>query len=188
MRLLEEALELLQTDHVDAWQLHRLTTPEDNTQVFGKNGAMKALLQARESGMVRNLGITGHTDPDVLIEAMRRFEFDQILMAFNAADPHHLSFTAKLLPLAVEQRMGIIGMKVCARGRLLDAITMREAMDYVLSYPVSTVIVGCDSIAQLEENVEIARTFTPVSAAQMADLHDRTAPIARECLWFRRGA
>lgn len=188
MRLLEEALKLLQTDHVDAWQLHRLSTPEDNAQVFGKNGAMKALLEARESGMVRNLGITGHTDPDVLMEAMRRFEFDQILMAFNAADPHHLSFTAKLLPLAIEKRMGIIGMKVCARGRLLGRITMREAMNYVLSYPVSTVIVGCDTIAQLEENIEIARTFTPINAAQMAALHERTEPIARECLWFRRGA
>jgi aryl-alcohol dehydrogenase-like predicted oxidoreductase len=188
MRLLEDSLKLLQTDHVDAWQLHRLSTPEDNTQVFGKNGAMKALLEARESGMVRNLGITGHTDPDVLMEAMRRFEFDQILMAFNAADPHHLSFTAKLLPLAVEKRMGIIGMKVCARGRLLDAITMREAMDYVLSYPVSTVIVGCDTLTQLEENVELARTFTPINAAQMAAIHERTKPIASECLWFRRGA
>ena len=188
MRLLEDSLKLLHTDHVDAWQLHRLSTPEDNAQVFGKNGAMKALLEARESGLVRYLGITGHTDPDVLMDAMRRFDFDQILMAFNAADPHHLSFTAKLLPLAVEKRMGIIGMKVCARGRLLSKITMREAMDYVLTYPVSTVIVGCDTIGQLEENVELARTFTPLSAAQVATIHDRTEPIARECLWFRRGA
>ena len=188
MRLLEDSLKLLQTDHVDAWQLHRLSTPEDNAQVFGKDGAMKALLKARESGLVRYLGITGHTDPDVLMDAMRRFPFDQILMAFNAADPHHLSFTAKLLPLAVEKRMGIIGMKVCARGRLLEKISMREAMDYVLSHPVSTVIVGCDSIAQLEENIELARTFTPINAAQMADLHQRTEADARDCLWFRRGA
>ena len=113
---------------------------------------------------------------------------DQILMAFNAADPHHLSFTAKLLPMAVEKRMGIIGMKVCARGRLLEKISMREAMDYVLSYPVSTVIVGCDSIAQLEENVELARTHTPINAQQMAALHERTKPIASQALWFRRDA
>lgn len=188
MRLLEESLRLLQTDHVDAWQLHRLSYPDDNDEVFGKHGAMKALLEAREQGMVRYLGITGHTDPDVLMEAMRRFDFDQILMAFNAADPHHLSFTAKLLPMAVEKRMGIIGMKVCARGRLFEKITMREAMDYVLSFPVSTVIVGCDSIAQLEENVELARTHTPISDTQMTALHARTKPIASRALWFRRGA
>jgi len=188
MRLLEESLKLLQTDRIDAWQLHRLSYPSDNDAVFGKDGAMKALLEAREAGVVRNLGITGHTDPDVLIEAMRRFDFDQILMAFNAADPHHLSFTAKLLPMAVEKQMGIIGMKVCARGRLLSKISMREAMDYVLSYPVSTVIVGCESIEQLEENIELARTFKPISAAQMAALHERTKPIASHALWFRRDA
>ena len=188
MRLLEESLRLLQTDHVDAWQLHRLSYPNDNYEVFGKNGAMKALLEARDAGVVRYLGITGHTDPEVLMEAMRRFDFDQILMAFNAADPHHLSFTAELLPMAVEKGMGIIGMKVCARGRILRAITMREAMNYVLSFPVSTVIVGCDDIAQLEENVELARGFTPISDRQMVDLHERTKPIAGQSLFFRRDA
>jgi aryl-alcohol dehydrogenase-like predicted oxidoreductase len=188
MRLLEESLQLLQTDHVDAWQLHRLSYPKDNDEVFAKDGAMKALIEAREQGVVRNLGITGHTDPDVLMEAMRRFDFDQILMAFNAADPHHLSFTAELLPMAVEQEMGIIGMKVCARGRILDKITMREAMNYVLSYPVSTVVVGCDDIPQLEENIELARSFTPISERQMADLHERTESIASRSLWFRRDA
>lgn len=188
MRLLEDSLNLLHTDRIDAWQLHRLSYPKDNDEVFGKNGAMKALLEAREQGVVRNLGITGHTDPDVLMEAIRRFDFDQILMAFNAADPHHLSFTEKLLPLAVERRMGIIGMKVPARGRLLGTITMREAMDYVLSYPVSTVIVGCDDVAQLEENVELARTFNPINATQMAALHERTKPVASRALFFRRGA
>ena len=188
MRLLEESLRLLQTDYIDAWQLHRLSYPGDNDQVFGKDGAMKALLEARESGVVRYLGITGHTDPEVLMEAMRRFDFDQILMAFNAADPHHLSFTAQLLPMAVEKEMGIIGMKVCARGRILQAITMREAMNYVLSFPVSTVIVGCDDIPQLEENISLARSFTPISDRQMADLHERTKPVASQSLFFRRDA
>lgn len=188
MRLLEESLRILQTDRIDAWQLHRLSYPGDTEEVFGKNGAMRALLEARESGVVRYLGITGHTDPEVLMEAMRRFDFDQILMAFNAADPHHLSFTAELLPMAVEKGMGIIGMKVCARGRILSAISMREAMNYVLSYPVSTVIVGCDDIAQLEENVELARSFTPISTRQMAELHERTKPVASQSLFFRRDA
>ena len=188
MRLLEDSLELLQTDVIDAWQLHRLSFPNDNDEVFAEDGAMKALLEAKEQGVVRNLGITGHTDPDVLMEAMRRYDFDQILMAFNAADPHHLSFTEELLPMAVEKEMGIIGMKVCSRGRILEKITMREAMNYVLSFPVSTVIVGCDSIEMLEENIELARSFQPISERQMAELHERTKPIASRSLWFRRDA
>ena len=112
-------------------------------------------------------------------------------MAMNAADPHHYSFNEELLPLAVESQMGIIGMKVPGRSRLLSSwtpppieaaeallgrhdhpdatpgtLTMREAMYYTLSRPVSTVIIGCDTIAQLEENVQLAREFTPLSDKQ----------------------
>jgi len=158
--------------------------------------------------MVRFLGVTGHADPDVLLEAMRRFEFDTLLLALNAADPHHLSFAAQLLPAAVEKRMGVIGMKIPARGRLLSSwtpppldlqrpferaskpgvLTFREALYYVLSLPVSTVIIGCDSVAQVEENVALARAFTPLSDAERAALTARAAPIARQALFFRRWA
>jgi hypothetical protein len=140
----------------------------------------EALQQAREQKMVRFVGITGHSDPDVLLEGIRRFPFDTILMAVNAADKHHLSFTEKLLPVAVEKQMGIIGMKIPARGRILagwtppapgatrpreggataGTLSMREAMYYVLSLPVSTVIVGCDSPEQVEENVKLARELS----------------------------
>jgi predicted aldo/keto reductase-like oxidoreductase len=148
--------------------------------------------KARDEKLVRFLGVTGHADPAVLMEALRRFEFDTLLLALNAADPHHLSFAAELLPMAVEKKLGVIGMKIPARGRLLSAspsepgITMREAMDYVLSLPVSTVIVGCDSVAQLEENVRLARSFNPLTEAQRTALTERAAPVHREALFFRR--
>jgi aryl-alcohol dehydrogenase-like predicted oxidoreductase len=126
-----------------------------------------------------------------------------VLLAVNAADRYRLPFTEKLLPLAVEKQMGIIGMKIPARGRLLDSwkpssekdrygptsrgtISMREALRYVLTLPVSTVIVGCDSIPQLEENVAIAREFTPLSATQMAALEARAEPVHKQALFFRR--
>ncbi|HLE61392.1 MAG TPA: hypothetical protein VI700_07645, partial [Thermoanaerobaculaceae bacterium] len=137
--------------------------------------------------------------------AIRRFPFDIVLMALNAADPHHLSFERELLPLAVEREMGIVGMKIPARGRILSTwtppppeqqrwgqiatrsgtITMREAMRYVLSRPVSTVIVGCDTVAQVEEDVQLARAFTPMSETQMAEIATRTEPIKRQALFFR---
>lgn len=189
LRLLEKSLTLLRTDHVDLWQLHHMSTLDDVERVCAKGGALEAFLQARDQKMVRHLGITGHTDPDVLAEGLRRFPFDTILMAFNAADPHHLPFQKTLLPLAVEQGLGIIGMKIPARGRLVGPgkLSMKEAMGYVLSQPVSTVIVGVDSLAQLEENVALARAFTPYSAAQNAALEAKAAPHARSALWFRRG-
>ncbi len=206
LRLLEESLRLLNTDHLDLWQIHNLSRMDQVEEIFAPGGAVAALQQAREQKMVRFIGVTGHADPDVLMEAIRRFDFDTLLLALNAADPHHLSFAEKLLPAAVEKRMGIIGMKVPARGRILASWTpppleqqreierparpgtlqMREALYYVLSLPVSTVIVGCDSVAQVEEDVALARSFTPLSPDQMAALTARTEPIAKQALSFRR--
>jgi uncharacterized protein len=209
MRMIERSLQLLQTDHVDLWQLHDIGTMTDIDDVFAKGGAMEALLEMKQQKVVRCLGITGHYRPDALMEGIRRYPFDTILMAMNAADPHHFSFNESLLPLAVERQMGIIGMKVPARGRLLSnwtpqpldvqkkmwegmvlaptpgTITMREAMYYTLSRPVSTVIIGCDSIAQLEEDVELARDFTPLSDTQTQALVARAEPVAKPSLFFR---
>jgi len=127
-----------------------------------------------------------------------------VLLALNAADPHFLSFKEKLLPMAVEREMGIIGMKIPARGLILSSwktpedpnsryaetvpgtLNMREAMRYVLSLPVSTVIVGCDDIPQLEENIEIARSFNPLSEDQLAQLEERAEPVHKQALFFRR--
>ena len=202
LRLLEESLRLLNTDHLDAWQLHHITTQDDVDRIFAKGGALEALQQARDQKMVRYLGVTGHTDPELLMECLRRFPFDQILLAVNAADKHHLSFEEKLLPMAVEKQMGIIGMKIPSRGRLISnwpavgayahgksqagPLNMKEALYYVLSLPVSTVIIGCDSVAQLEENVKLAREFTPLNQQQLAALTTRTGPIAQDALFFRR--
>jgi aryl-alcohol dehydrogenase-like predicted oxidoreductase len=206
MRLLEQSLKLLQTGHLDLWQIHNLQTMEQVEQMFRPDGAVKALQEAKEQGVVRHIGVTGHADPAVLIETISRFPFDTLLLALNAADPHHLSFREKLLPLAVEKEMGIIGMKIPARGRLLagwtpppegdrnrrptdrgpGTLNIEEALRYVLSLPVSTVIVGCDSVAQLEENVRFARAFNPLSPGQMAALEAKAEPVHQQALFFRR--
>jgi aryl-alcohol dehydrogenase-like predicted oxidoreductase len=209
LRMIEKSLKLLNTTNVDLWQLHDVGLPEDVNAIFAKGGAMEALLEMQEQKVVRFLGVTGHYRPAALIEAVNRHSFDAILMALNAADMHIHSFTEQLLPLVVEKQMGIIGMKVPARSRLLSTWTpppleeqqhswegsaiatrpgvmnMAEAMQFTLSLPVSTVIVGCDNIAQLEENVQIARDFTPLSQSQMAALNERAAPVAKQSLFFR---
>jgi hypothetical protein len=209
MRMIEKSLALLNTDHIDLWQLHDIGLPEDVNAVFAKGGAMEALLEMQQQKVVRFLGVTGHYRPEALIDAVNRHPFDTILMSLNAADSHIHSFTDRLLPLVVEKQMGIIGMKVPARGRLLSTWTpppleqqqhswegsaiatrpgvmnMREAVNFTLSHPVSTVIVGCDNIAQLEENVQIARDFTPLSQSQMVALNTLAAPVAKQSLFFR---
>jgi hypothetical protein len=209
MRMIEKSLQLLQTDHVDLWQLHDVGVQANVDEIFAKGGAMEALVEMQEQKVVRHLGITGHFRPDALIECIQRHPFDTILMAMNAADPHHYSFNEQLLPLAVERQMGIIGMKIPGRGRILSTwtpppleqqkhswegmvlaptpgtLSMREALYYTLSRPVSTVIIGCDTIAQLEENVQLSREFTPLSDKQVAELVARAEPVSKQSLFFR---
>ena len=209
LRMIEKSLTLLNTDRVDLWQLHDIGLPEDVNAIFGKGGAIEALIEMQEQKVVRFLGVTGHYRPEALIDAINRHPFDTILMSLNAADIHIHSFTEQLLPLAVEKQMGIIGMKVPARGRLLSSwapppleqqqhswegsaiatrpgvMNMRQALHFTLTHPVSTVIIGCDNIAQLEENVQIARDFTPLSQSQMAALDNLAAPVAKQSLFFR---
>jgi aryl-alcohol dehydrogenase-like predicted oxidoreductase len=206
MRLLESSLQQLNTDHLDLWQLHNLTRTEELDKIFAKDGAIHAFEKARDQKVVRFLGITGHANPHVLADGLHRFKFDTILMAVNAADRHYLSFIEHVMPVALEQQLGIIGMKIPARGRMLAAwtppaldqqppfergatrpgtLTMKEALEFTLSQPVSTVIVGCDNVAQLEENVGIAKAFTPLPEAKLAELHAKTEEIKRQALFFR---
>ena len=188
MKLLERSLQQLQTDHLDLWQLHNVRTGEDLEKIFAKDGAIKALEKAREEKVVRFLGITGHRDPLVLKVGIERYPFDTLLMALNAADRHEASFIEQLLPTAVEKNMGIIGMKVPARGRIFregGISTMKEAMGYVLTLPVSTVIVGIGTLEELEENVRIAQEFQPFTQTEMARLEQLTAPYYADATWFK---
>jgi aryl-alcohol dehydrogenase-like predicted oxidoreductase len=210
LRMLEKSLELLHTDHLDCWQLHDLGTMGDVDEVFAKGGAVEALIQAREQGLVKNLGITGHFRPDCLIEAIRRYPFDTVLLAVNAADKFHYSFAEKLIPLAVEKQMGIVGMKLTGRSRILSSyvpppeeaqkrswegsaviarspgtLSMREAMYYALTLPISTAIVGVDTVAQLEENVRLAREYTPLSDSQMAIIAGKAESVARQSMFYK---
>jgi len=191
MRSLEASLKALQTDHLDLWQLHNVMRKDDLDRIFAKDGAIHALEKVRDQKLVRFLGITGHFDPAVLREGIRRHRFDALLVALNAADRARLSFIDNVLPVAVEKQMGIIGMKIPARGRLLrpDGVaTMRDAMHYVLSLPVSTVIVGISTLAELEENVRIAREFHPLASGDMRRLEALAAPYADDASFFKMTA
>lgn len=190
LRLLDQTLLRLRTDRLDLWQLHDLRTPRDLEAIFGPLGAMEALLKAREEGRVRYLGITGHHDPEMLTEAMRRFDFDTVLVALNAADKHRLSFIETVLPEACQRGLGAIAMKVYAQGALLQSgrfgrllgksgLTAEEALGYCLSLSeINTAIVGCQTPAEVEENVRIACKFQPFDAEQMRKLEQRTAQQA----------
>ena len=206
MRLLEESLKNLQTDHLDLWQLHNIKRQDEVDAVFSNEGAIKALEKAKSEGIVRHLGMTGHYEPLILMNAIKDYPFDAILMAMNAADPHYLSFKKYLLPEAQKLGIATIGMKVATRGRMISTwtppplddqparmatqkpgtITIKEALTYNMSLPVSTTIIGVDNVDQIEENIRIASEFSPLSEAEMAELEYKTLPIVRQGLYFRR--
>ncbi len=190
MRHLESSLKNLQTDVIDLWQIHNIKggEKEDIDYIFSDDGCLKALIKAREEKVVRFLGITGHADPAPMKELVERYPFDAVLMALNAADKHYNSFIDKLLPTAVEKRMGIIGMKIPARDRIFSQggiITMKEAMSYTMSLPVSTIIVGIDRIAELEENIRIAREFEPLTAEEMLAIEDKVKPFYKHLMFYK---
>lgn len=190
MKHLEKSLKNLQTDTIDLWQIHNVRSREKETidQIFADDGVMKAMEKAKSEGTVRFLGFTGHEDPEVLKMMAERYPFDNVLVAINAADKHHNSFIEKFLPTAIEKEMGIVGMKIPARDRIFDhggIINMKEAIDYVLTLPVSTIIVGVDNIKELEENIKIATQFEPLNADEMLAIEDKVKPHYEHLQFFK---
>jgi aryl-alcohol dehydrogenase-like predicted oxidoreductase len=191
LRLLDESLKRLRTDRLDLWQLHDLRTPGDLKAVFGRGGALEALVQARQEGRVRFLGLTGHHDPAILLDAIGRFDFDTVLVALNAADSHRLPFASSVLVEAARRGMGVIGMKVYAAGMLVRAgehgLNPSQAMGYVLNLPgVSTVVIGCSSPEEVEQNARIARDFRPLAPETVADIEQHIHPHAGFFSSFKR--
>ena len=188
LRLLDDSLRRLRTNHLDLWQLHDLRSADDLKRIFAKGGALEAMLQAREEGRVRYLGLTGHHDPAILLEAMRRFAFDTVLVALNAADVHRLPFISTVLAEAQRQSMGVIAMKTLAAGRLLEAMSTAEALGYAWSLPgVSLAIVGCSSPEEVDENAKAARQYQTFSEEQMRRLEQRTLRRAGDFGYFKKG-
>ena len=160
-RQLETSLSRLQTDYVDEWRLHNLYNYDRLDAFTGKEGALEAAIRAREEGLVRHIGISGHTDPQILVEALNRFPFDSALIAVSALDHFILSFAEEFLPIANDRGVATIGMKVMGLGSLKHEV--ERSLRYVLNLPISTVIVGMESMDQLEQNLVIAESFTPMT-------------------------
>ena len=185
-RQIDECLARLQTDVIDLLQFHEVIRLEDPDRIFAEGGAMEAVLAARDAGKVRFVGFTGHKDPLVHLRmlevaASHGFRFDAVQMPLNVMDAHFRSFERQVLPLLVAEDMGVIGMKSMGDGLILKShtATPRECLRYALSLPTSTVVTGIDRMEVLEQDLDVVRTLTPMSAEERADLLARTAEAAR---------
>jgi aryl-alcohol dehydrogenase-like predicted oxidoreductase len=185
---LHATLRNMQADHLDLWQVHDVRSIDDIDEIFGAGGAIEAFVEARQQGLVRFIGITGHHDPAIIRACVSRFDFDTVLLPVNPAEPAHDSFIEEVIPAAREKGMGIIGMKVYLRG-LAARIAGRDGLEpflrFALSQPVSNVVIGCDDLEQLEENVRIASSFRPMDEGEQESLVRAVAPYARELMYYK---
>jgi aryl-alcohol dehydrogenase-like predicted oxidoreductase len=185
---LSQTLKNMKTDHLDLWQVHDVRTEEDIKEIFGKNGALEAFVEAKNKGITRFIGVTGHHDPAVTKRCLELFDFDTVLMPVNPGEPSHQSFLADVLPLAVSKGMGVIGMKVYVRGmaaKLPFYGSMEPFFRFALSQAVSLAVIGCDDPGQLEENAGYASTFKPMSAEEQATLVEAVRPYAARLLYYK---
>ena len=185
---LRETLANMNTDHLDLWQVHDVRTEADVAQIFGPGGAIEAFSEAKEKGLTRFLGVTGHHDPHILRRCLDLYDFDTVLCPVNPAEPAFQNFMEIVIPAAVEKGMGIIGMKVYFRGMVARVPGFQGIEPYyrfALSQPVSTVVIGCDTIQQLAENVAAAENFQPMSSAETGELTRFIAPYADQLMYYK---
>lgn len=188
---LEGSLKRLGTDHVDLFQFHALRKPADAEAIFGKDGAFAAMEKARKDGKVKHLGFSCHFDPALAAAVCRERPVETVLMPLNALDPHHRSFEKGALPAARERGLGVIAMKVFASGKLVSDPALSPGADdcvrYTLSLPVSTAIVGCSDLEELEADLAVAKNLVPLTEKERAALLERTRPfVEKDIEWYKR--
>jgi uncharacterized protein len=182
MKMLDESLRRLQTDHLDLWQIHGMAFDNDPALAYARGGVVEALDQAKKAGKVRLVGFTGHKNPLVHLEMINRgFPFDSVQMPLNPFDSHFLSFEKIVLPEANKRGMAVIGMKPMggtAAAVKKGTVTAEELLRYAMSLPVTVTISGMDSMDVLKKNVAVARGFAPLDAAGMQAIRDKVAEPA----------
>jgi predicted aldo/keto reductase-like oxidoreductase len=184
---LDESLRRLQTDHIDLLQFHEVIRMTDPERIFAPGGGMEVVLEAKKAGKVRFIGFTGHKNPAMHLHmletaATHQFHFDAVQMPLNAMDAHYESFGQKVLPVLVKNEIGVLGMKPMGAGILLKSNTVSavECLRYAMSLPTSVVITGCESLANLQQALDVARNFEPLTTAESAALLAKTEQAARE--------
>jgi predicted aldo/keto reductase-like oxidoreductase len=183
---IEESLRRLQTDHIDLLQFHEVIRDTDPERIFGAQGGMEAALAARKAGKIRYIGFTGHKSPDIHLKMLKtafdhQFTFDTVQMPLNVMDAHFNSFEKKVLPVLVEHKIGVLGMKSMGDHLILESktVTPIECLHYAMNLPTSVVITGCDSLPILEQALNAARSFRPMDQAQVSSLLAKTAKVAQ---------
>jgi predicted aldo/keto reductase-like oxidoreductase len=179
---LDDSLRRLKTDRLDLWQFHEICYDNDPDWIFAEDGAIHTGLKALKDGKVRFLGFTGHKDPRIHLKMLGKpFEWASVQMPLNVMDAHYRSFQHEVLPELTKRKIGVIAMKsLGGNGSIVTkaGIPVEEALRYVLSLPISTLVSGIDSMKVLEQNLKIVREFSPLSESEMKAIEGRSIKLA----------
>ncbi len=178
MKMLEQSLRRLQTDHLDLWQIHGVTFDNDPELFIRSHGAAEALRKAKEQGKVRFVGFTGHKDPRIHLAMLATgFPFDSVQMPLNPFDATFAhSFETQVLPELNRRAIAALGMKpIAGHGEPVQkgVLSAEEALRYAMSLPVTTTITGMEKLAIVRQNLKIAQGFKPLQKAEMQAIRDR---------------
>jgi len=184
MRQLEQSLRRLRTDHLDLWQIHEVVYENDPERHFATGGAVEALAEAKRQGKVRFVGFTGHKDPSLHLKMLAYgFPFDTCQLPLNCFDATFRSFETRVLPELARQGIAALGMKTMGGEGIpvaRRAVRAVDALRYAMSLPVAVTIAGIDSLAVLRQDLKIARSFVPMTPAEMEALRKRCAALAAD--------
>lgn len=182
---LDESLKRLETNHIDLIQFHAVSRMDEPREIFASGGALEGVLKARKAGKVRYIGFTGHRSPEIHLHMLdtafkNNFMFDAVQMPLNVMDAHYDSFAKLVLPVLLQHNIGVLGMKPLGGHAILRSRVVNgpECLRYAMSLPASVIITGCDSMVILQQAINAARGFRPMTREEQTTLLGRTAPLA----------
>lgn len=181
MKMLEESLRRLQTDHLDLWSIHAIASDEEVAAAFAPGGVIEALDEARKQGKTRYVGFTGHTSPKFHLAMLKHgYHFDSVLMPMNAFEADRRGFRTEVLPELNRQGIAALGMKSMGGNAKMvqdGKITAEQALRFALSLPMTTLTVGMKSLEDLRANLKTAQNFKPMAPVEMRELTDKFAAL-----------
>ncbi len=178
MAMLETQLRRMKTDYLDLWQCHQVSEMKEVEQIFAPGGALEAFVDAKKQGKVRHIGFTGHRDPQVHLKLLAGTDaWETVQMPINCIDPHYMSFLNIVLPAARKKGLGVLAMKSNAMGTITknNVAKIHECLRFTWSQDIDTLVSGAETVEQLEENIGVLKSMTPMTNDEMKTLLSRTS-------------